>query len=287
MILKKNKSVFYILIITILILYFMYNTFANSDKKSVKSVSSVATVMDTNVNEKTEVSPKKINVNIQENKSDSVSTISQTNDDIPENVTEFFKALAQQKDSIIVLKIDDLPSEQQVPIEKWLLSYQIKGYIDSSDVALDHMELQNAQAGFLDLSSPSITFPLQDIKNTKLSTYEYKGAIFDQADGAENLPISGVKRLYVDNNGREISLYEKSLAGSSSSIVIKEFVSDDIKGYPGVRMTYCTESKRCTSEITFVTKDKSYEIMMKGDKESTKEQLIEIALSLDLPEIKK
>lgn len=285
MILNKNIKTFVILLVAILFLYLIYNVATSSNQQNVQNIPAVA-VTNTNINEKVEINPIKTGFKIQENKPNSALTALQNNNDIPKDLPPFLKTIEQRKNSGMLLQVDDLPPELQASMKEWLLSYQKKGYIDSSDVALDHMELQNSQAGFLELNDPSIAVSLQNIEKTKLSTYEYKGAIFDKTKGAENLTVLGVKRLYVDSNGNEVSLYEKSLV-KSFPIAIKEFVSDDIRGYPGVRMTLCTESKRCTSKITFMTKDKLYEIMVKGDKESTKEQLIELALSLDLPDIQK
>ena len=96
--------------------------------------------------------------------------------------------------------------------------------------------------------------------------------------------ISSIKRVYSDEMGREISLYESSMV-ASKVVIIDEFVSDTINGYPATRMTFCSPSKRCFSQLKLIAKGKLYEITVAGDKESTKDVLVDIASSLELPNI--
>ena len=284
---NKNIKVFFITLSTIFFLYFIYSTTNTPDEQELQKPSLLIT---SNTDNTTKVNPEKITAKKQENESNTLLKENkelQLSHNTPKEITKLIELQKKRKqDPTVLLTIEELPMEQQEVMKKWLSSLQNKGYISSRDVAFDYIELQNNQAGFIDLKDPSIAVSLQDIENTKLSSYEYKGAILDQIEGAEHLPIQGIKRLYTDPKGNEITLHEKSLA-NSNTLLIKEFISDEVKGYPAMTMTLCTETQRCISKITFMTQDKSYEIIAKGDQESTKEQLLEIAYSLELPQIKK
>lgn len=187
----------------------------------------------------------------------------------------------RQSDPTTVLQIKDFSQEEQVLQKEWLASYQEKGFIEVSETTLEAEKLRNELVEFADLSSSSISVVLQDVNNTKLSQYEYMGAILDKDENNNNI-AAGVKRLYRDSEGQKIFLYERSVE-NTQAILVDEFVTDTIQGYPATRMTYCTEGQRCVSEITLITTDKQYKISMDGNREVTKEKLIEIISSFELP----
>lgn len=283
---NKNIKIFLIFSIT-LSLYFIYNTINNSDEKNLQNTPSYST---SNINKTTTISTEKTTFQMPENKPKASILQDSKQPRIDNNISKDLARLIElqelrKKDPTTLLTIDEIPAEQQPIMKEWLSSIQEKGYIISSDAAFDYIELQHNQAGFVNLNDPSIIVSLQNTENTALSKFEYKGAILDQIADTEHLPVLGVKRLYIDPEGNEIILYEKFLA-DSGALLIKEFISDDVKGYPAMAMTLCTETQRCVSKITFMTQDKSYEISTKGDQDSTKEKLLEIALSLELPELK-
>lgn len=198
------------------------------------------------------------------------------------NAVQLIMKLSEQRvsDPTIVLQIKNFSLQEQVVQKKWLASYQEKGFIETSEISFESEKLRNELVEFADLSSSSVSVTLQDVNNTKLSQYEYIGAILDKD---ENTNIAtGVKRLYKDSDGQKISLYELSVV-NTPAILVDEFVTDTIQGYPASRMTYCTEGQRCMSEITLITADKQYKVSMNGNKKATKEKLIDIISSLELP----
>ncbi len=283
MIFNKKMNIFFIILISIFFLYFIFNSVDKQHKE--KTQHTTPQNLSNHIDNKITVDTQNLYLNSQSNQTNNISNTKQLQqDDSPPEYLVRLQELQelQKKNPTVVLSIDELSPEQQTAMKEWLLSYQEKGYISVTETAFDYMELQHTQAEFLELNDQSIVVPLQDIDKTKLSEYEYKGVILDQIEGNEALPIHGVKRLYTDPNGNEISLYEKS-STNSSSILVKEFVSENINGYPAVTTTLCTENQRCISKITIITSDKSYEIAAKGNQEATKKQLVEIALSLDLP----
>ncbi len=283
MLLNKKISIVIITLVAIFFLYTAYNTITKPNKAHLNlHPPHIQASKPSNINEKIENNIPPTHSQIPKEELNEANTAEPRP---PEHLTLLIEKSAQQKiDLTTVLKIDDLPTAQQAAMKEWLSSYQEKGYIATSDVALDHMELKHNQANIIDLNDQSIQIPLQDIEKTALSEYEYKGAILDQIEGNDDLSIQGVKRLYIDKSGNEISLHEKLLS-NTSSIPIKEFISDNINGYPAVSIALCTESNRCVSKITIITKNKSYEIMAKGNQETTKKQLVEIARTLDLPKL--
>ncbi|MCF6345830.1 MAG: hypothetical protein L3J00_05105 [Thiomicrorhabdus sp.] len=187
----------------------------------------------------------------------------------------------RQNDPTTVLKISDLSEEEQAIQNTWLQTYKEKGFIEISELKLEQLELNNELVEIADLSSASVSIDLQHIDNTKFSNYEYIGAILDKDENNNNM-ADGVKRFYKSSDGEKISLYEKSVE-STHAILTDEFVTEKIQGYPASRMTYCTENQRCVSEITLITANKQYKVSMKGDESTTKEALVEIVSSLELP----
>ncbi len=206
-------------------------------------------------------------------------------DPLPEYIERLIQLQKQQlNDPNSLLKIEELPEENQIQLKNWLLSYQEKGYIESSEVAFDAMELQNSQTSFVDLNDPSIVVSLQEIEHTKLSKYKYLGVVSNEINDIINSSISSITRVYSDEKDRKISLYESSM-DRIKVVIIDEFVSDTINGYPATRMTFCTPSRRCFSQLKLIAKGKLYEVTVLGDKESTEDILVDIASSLELPSI--
>ncbi len=193
------------------------------------------------------------------------------------------------KDPRILLKMSSIPEKEQLQLKEWLTKYKEQGYVNTNETAFDYIEQQETQASFINLNDPNINFNLQNIENTSLSEYKYLGGILDGAgtSSAENASITGLQRLYIDDNGTAISLRESSLNNSNQgAIIIEDFVSNEIHGYPVTIMKSCTPSNRCSTKLTLMTSNKMYEISIKGDKlKKFDEHLLEMASSLDLPKL--
>lgn len=194
----------------------------------------------------------------------------------------------RKNDPTITLKISDFSPEEQALQRKWLTNYNENGYIKTSDVSFDYIKSQNELVELVMPDYSEISISLQEISTTKLSEYEYLGKVLD-TDSAQKGPnslSSEITRAYRGNDGQEVFLLEKSVQ-NTQAILVEEFVTEKISDYPASRMTFCTEGDRCISKITLITKDKLYEVSMYGDQNSTKDKLIEIISSFDLPELKK
>lgn len=288
----NNKKIKVIFILSIMALtVFLYYLNLNSSEQEAKEIQALQSAdlkqeAPEQISSVEQTTPYSSQEKSSETSSSNKKIIADVKAGLPEEIKRLEELEEQrQKNPNTFQKMEDLPIEQQAEMKSWLQAYQENGYIEISDVNFDHLELQNNSVTKMDLNDPTITVALQNIEDTKLSEYEYRGATLDQYEGAEGLPVEGVKRFYNDNDGHEITLYEKSII-NSAPLLIEEFVADQIKGYPSTKMTYCTASEdRCFSKITLITKDKLYEVTINGDKESTKDKLVEIAGSLDLPEI--
>jgi len=193
----------------------------------------------------------------------------------------------RQKDPTITLKISDFsPKEQAAQIE-WLTSYNEKGYVQTSDISFDYIKSQNELVELVEPDPATLLISLQDVSNTKLSEYEYLGQVLAQPErkNESNSPSSEITRAYRGNDGQDVFLLEKSVK-NSQAILVEEFVTEKINGYPASRMTFCSETEQCMSKITLITKDKFYEVSTYGDQNSSKDTLIEIISSFNLPELK-
>lgn len=192
----------------------------------------------------------------------------------------------RQSDPTITLKISDFSQKEQESQSMWLKSYTENGYIQTSSVSFDYIQSQNELVELVEADSSDISIPLQDISSTKLSEYEYLGIVLkaDEVKREQEGLESEIKRAFRGKDGQEVFLLEKSVKGSTA-ILVEEFVTEKISGYPASRMTYCTEDQRCMSQITLITKDKLYEVSAYGDQGSTKDKLIDIISSVDLPSL--
>lgn len=274
----KYSIIFMLITISVIVFYKNTNVYSLDDVNKVATSNSITPEVFENI------STVKPSIDLSKQKAEIVLSNSLKEESPPpEFITRLIQLQKQQlHESGALLKIEELPEANQIQLKNWLLSYQKQGYIESSEIALDAIELQNSQVSFVDLNSPSITVPLQKIEDTKLSEYKYLGVVSNETNGAHSSTISSIKRVFSDKMGREISLYESSMV-SSKVVMIDEFVSETIKGYPATRMTYCTPSQRCFSQLKLIAKGKLYEITVAGDKASTKDILVDIASSFELP----
>jgi len=193
----------------------------------------------------------------------------------------------RQNDPTITLKLSDFSPEEQALQKKWLTSYNENGYIQTSEVSFDYIKSQNELIELVVPDASKMIIPLQEVSTTQLSEYEYLGQVLDmeKTDKEPNSLHSEITRAYRGDDGQEVFLLEKSVQ-NTKAILVEEFVTENINGYPASRMTFCTENQRCMSKITLITKDKLYEVSTYGDQDSTKDKLIKIISSFDLPELK-
>lgn len=223
----------------------------------------------------------------------SVTTNVDENDFDDQNYMTHLLELQKQrtKDPRTLLKLKSLPEEDQIQLKEWLKTYKEQGYTNSAETAFDELELQESQSSFINLDDPSVPPGLQETENTAFAKYNYLGAVLDNREmlNTDSLHSTGIKRLYTDNNGNDISLHESPMNNSNSgAFLIDEFVSNKVHDYPVTITKSCTPSARCITKLTLMTTDKKYDISIKGDKDSKFEDyLLEMASSLDLPKLAK
>jgi hypothetical protein len=187
----------------------------------------------------------------------------------------------RRQDSATFITRDDLPLELQQQFDQVMESYKRNGYLETDEAFIEHMHAIYNQIVPLDPEDLANTVELQSVENTPLSDMEYIGAIPDRDPENADLPIHGIKRIYKHEEGY-ITLYESNMK-NSEALLQKEFVNESINGYPATQITYCSPSKRCFTQLVFLTNNKRYELSFSGDiGRLGSENLVSIAQSLDL-----
>lgn len=285
-----QKKVWYFLffVLVTIVLWLNFNpSSTNTQQTSIQSVNNTTE----KINTFSKIEHQKISTPEKEKKIslDSPHTEKNNSNDYMTHLSELYKQ--RKKDPRILLKMESIPEEEQAQLKEWLNKYKEQGYINSDEIAFDYIEQQESQASFINLNDPSITLNLQDIENTSFAQYKYLGTILDGGGipSTEHTNVTGLTRLYTDDDGTTISLRENAINNSNQgSIIIDEFVSNRVHDYPVTIMKSCATNVRCITKLTLITSDKMYEISIKDDKNSNSDEyLLEMASSLELPKLPK
>jgi len=194
--------------------------------------------------------------------------------------------LSQQRrmNSETFIAREDLPEDLRQQLDLALEEYRREGHFAVEESYIEEMNAPYNAVEPFRLDDPALVISAERLEETSLADMEYIGVIPDRVSDADDAPIPGIRRVFKHEAGY-VSLYEADLK-TSEALLQKEFVNKSIKGYPATQITYCAPSKRCVTELSWLTNDKRYELSLRGDiKDLGEDELVTIASSLDLPPV--